>query len=208
VCNAPIAVVNLIDEKRQFFKAEIGLGVREAPVDISICAHGLLQPGLFVVPDTTKDERFVCNPLVTGEPHLRFYAGALLETPEGHPIGTVCVLDFHPRPDGGTPEQGETLQALARAVMAHLELRRANRELAERQREVEAVTDTMPQIVWSNRPDGYDAIWDWEIESGKVLWNRAIQRQFEHEVARRLLSGGRTKSIQTTASGWWRVSSL
>jgi PAS domain S-box-containing protein len=155
VCNTPIAVVNLIDEKRQFFKAEIGLGVRETPIDISICAHGLLQPGLFVVPDTTQDERFVCNPLVTGDPHLRFYAGALLQTPEGHPIGTVCVLDYQPRPDGVTPEQGETLKALARAAMAHLELRRASRDLAERQRELEAVTDTMPQIVWSNRPDGY-----------------------------------------------------
>ena len=83
VCNAPISVINLIDDDRQWFKAEIGLGVRETPLDVSICAHAILQPGLFVVPDTTKDPRFASNPLVTGEPNLRFYAGALLETQIG-----------------------------------------------------------------------------------------------------------------------------
>ena len=97
VCGAPISVINLIDETRQWFKAEIGLGVRETPLDVSICAHAILQPGLFIVPDTLKDRRFACNPLVTGEPNLRFYAGALLETPEGLPLGTVCVLDYKPR---------------------------------------------------------------------------------------------------------------
>jgi GAF domain-containing protein len=96
VCETPIAVVNLIEDHRQWFKAEIGLGVRETPLDVSICAHAILQPGLFVVPDTTKDPRFDCNPLVTGDPHLRFYAGALLETREGLPLGTVCVLDYKP----------------------------------------------------------------------------------------------------------------
>jgi GAF domain-containing protein len=121
VCKAPIAVVNLIEDHRQWFKAEVGLGVRETPLDVSICAHAILQPGLFVVPDTTKDARFNCNPLVTGEPHLRFYAGALLQTPEGLPLGTVCVLDYQPREL--TEEQAFTLQALARQVMAHLELR-------------------------------------------------------------------------------------
>src|SRR5277367_315314 len=78
VCEAPIAVVNLIDETRQWFAAEIGLGIRETPLDVSICAHAILQPGVFVVPDLTKDSRFDCNPLVTGAPKLRFYGGALL----------------------------------------------------------------------------------------------------------------------------------
>lgn len=122
VCNAPISVINLIDDDRQWFKAEIGLGVRETPLDVSICAHAILQPGLFVVPDTTKDPRFASNPLVTGEPNLRFYAGALLETPDGLPLGTVCVLDYKAREL--TEEQAFTLRALARQVMAQLELRR------------------------------------------------------------------------------------
>ncbi|WP_230534545.1 HWE histidine kinase domain-containing protein [Microvirga roseola] len=139
VCGAPISVVNLIDDQRQWFKAETGLGVRETPLDVSICAQAILQLGLFVVPDTTKDPRFNCNPLVTGEPHLRFYAGALLETPERLPLGTVCVLDYKPREL--TDEQAFTLQALARQVMAHLELRRtveeAQRRAAEAQRYAE-----------------------------------------------------------------------
>ncbi len=125
VCNAPIAVVNLIDESRQWFKAEIGLGVRETALDVSICAHAILQPGVFVVPDTTRDGRFAGNPLVTGKPHLRFYGGALLETEEGLPIGTLCVLDYTPRPQGLSDEQRFVLQALARQVMAKLELSRA-----------------------------------------------------------------------------------
>src|SRR6476661_8149359 len=70
ICDTSIAVVNLVAGERQFFKAEIGLGVRETPLDISICAHALLRRGLFVVPDTTRDPRFACNPLVTGAPHL------------------------------------------------------------------------------------------------------------------------------------------
>lgn len=135
VCEAPIAVVNLIEDHRQWFKAEVGLGVRETPLDVSICAHAILQPGLFVVPDTTKDPRFDCNPLVTGEPHLRFYAGALLETPDGLPLGTVCVLDYKPR--GLTDEQAFTLQALARQVMAHLELRRSAKEAEQRTAEAQ-----------------------------------------------------------------------
>ncbi len=123
VCEAPIAVVNLIEDQRQWFKAEIGLGVRETPLDVSICKHALLGSGVFVVPDATKDERFKANPLVTGEPGVRFYAGALLETPEGVPIGTVCVLDYVVREL--TDAQATTLKALARQVMTQLELRRA-----------------------------------------------------------------------------------
>lgn len=141
VCKAPIAVVNLIEDTRQFFKAEIGLGVRETPVDISICAHAILQRDLFVVPDTTQDPRFANNPLVTGEPRLRFYAGALLETPEGLPLGTVCVLDREPRPEGLTREQALTLQGLARAVMAKLEARKIAASLRRREDELERLQD-------------------------------------------------------------------
>jgi PAS domain S-box-containing protein len=147
VCRAPIAVVNLIDDTRQFFKAEIGLGVRETPVDVSICAHAILQRDLFVVPDTTRDSRFADNPLVTGEPNLRFYAGALLETPEGLPLGTVCVLDYAPRPEGLTNEQGRTLRSLARAVMAQLELRRSNVALARSERRFRTMTEHVAEAL-------------------------------------------------------------
>ena len=148
VCKAPIAVVNFIDGDRQWFKSEIGLGVRETPLDVSICAHAILQPGLFIVPDTLQDPRFAGNPLVTGEPGLRFYAGALLETPEGQPLGTVCVLDYQPR--ALTAEQGEVLQMLARQVMVQLELRRAvelrDAALAERRRAEERQRFLMAEL--------------------------------------------------------------
>lgn len=122
ICDAPIAVINLIDRDRQFFKSEIGLGVRETPLDISICAHAILQPGLMQIPDTTLDSRFADNPLVTGDPRLRFYAGALLETSDGHALGTLCVLDYKTRRLNDA--QTDALQALARQAMALLELRR------------------------------------------------------------------------------------
>src|ERR1700744_907969 len=122
VCGTPISVINLIDQGRQWFKAEVGLGVRETPLDSSICAHAILQPGLFVVPDTTLDDRFCDNALVVGDPHLRFYAGALLETPEGFPLGTVCVLDYKPRELDET--QKAFLRLMANQVMKLLELRR------------------------------------------------------------------------------------
>ena len=124
VCGTPISVINLIDQGRQWFKAEVGLGVRETPLDSSICAHAILQPGLFIVPDTRLDHRFMDNPLVTGDPHLRFYAGALLETPEGLPLGTVCVLDYKPRELDDT--QKAFLRLMANQVMKLLELRRIN----------------------------------------------------------------------------------
>lgn len=97
-------------------------GPGETPLDVSICAHAILQPGLLVVSDTLKDQRFADNPLVAGEPHLRFYAGGLLESPEGLPLGTLCVLDYKPRELSA--EQRNVVAMLARTVMTQLELRR------------------------------------------------------------------------------------
>lgn len=122
ICGTPIAVVNLIADERQFFKAEVGLGVRETPFESSFCAKAILEEDFLLVPDATKDSRFDCNPLVTGEPHLRFYAGAILKTADNLPIGTVCVLDYQPRELSEL--QQRTLRVLARQVMTQLELRR------------------------------------------------------------------------------------
>lgn len=129
ICEAPIAVINLIDERRQWFKAELGLGCRETPRDISICTHTIMQPDMMVVRDTTLDPRLAGNPLVIGPPHLRFYAGAVLRTADGRSLGTLCVLDYVPR--DLSDFQLDALQAMARQVMAQLELRRSNREQAE-----------------------------------------------------------------------------
>jgi two-component sensor histidine kinase len=129
VCHTPMALITLIDDHRQWFKAELGLGLRETPLDVSICAKAILQPGLLIVHDTTTDPRFNCNPLVTGEPHLRFYAGALLATPDALPLGTICVLDRVPR--DLTKQQAFALTTLAEQVMSQLELRRAVAERDE-----------------------------------------------------------------------------
>jgi GAF domain-containing protein len=98
-------------------------------LEVSICAHAILQADMLIVPDLRDDPRFNCNPLVTAsDGALRFYAGALLKTEDGLPIGTVCVLDTQPRPEGVSGRQRLTLEVLARQVMTQLELRRVLRD--------------------------------------------------------------------------------
>ncbi|RYE93008.1 MAG: sensor histidine kinase [Oxalobacteraceae bacterium] len=123
ICQTPIALISLVDADRQWFKSELGMGERETPLFKSMCAHALLDSDVLVVPDTREDVRFARNPLVTGEAPLHFYAGAVLKTSEGLPLGTVCVLDRQPRQLSA--EQVDALRALARQTMAQLELRRA-----------------------------------------------------------------------------------
>ncbi len=123
ICGTPISVVNLIDADRQWFKAETGLGVRETPLDTSLCAHAILEQDFMEIEDTLTDRRMADNALCTGEPGLRFYAGALLQTEDGLPLGTLCVLDYRSRKLDDF--QRRSLQVIARQVMKQLDLRRA-----------------------------------------------------------------------------------
>lgn len=123
LCGAPISVINLIDADRQWFKAEVGLGVRETPLDTSICAHVILEGDFVEIHDTLADPRMSDNPLCLDDPGLRFYAGAVLRTGDGQPIGTLCVLDNVPRSLDDL--QRQALRVLAAQVMARLDLHAA-----------------------------------------------------------------------------------
>jgi signal transduction histidine kinase len=136
ICETPVALITLVDGERQWFKSKIGFNLTETARDISFCSHAIGQSDLFVIKDATKDKRFKDNPLVTSDPHIRFYAGAPLVTTDGHALGTLCVIDREPREL--KPEQIEALQTLSRQVIAQLEVRRIAQQLVQTNNELES----------------------------------------------------------------------
>jgi signal transduction histidine kinase/ActR/RegA family two-component response regulator len=146
--DAPIALVSLVDAERQWFKSCIGLDQRETDLEVSFCVHAIQCESLMVVEDAAEDERFRDNPLVTGAPGIRFYAGAPLITPDGHALGTLCIIDVEPREPGET--QLACLPGLADLVVDELELRRevrarkaAEERLQERATELESAKEAL-----------------------------------------------------------------
>ena len=114
ICGVPIAAVSLIDRDRQWFKSILGLEATETPRDMAFCAHTILQPDLMLVPDAERDPRFSKNPLVTGGPGIKFYAGMPLVTSDGLALGSLCVIDRKPRQL--TPDQQTALRVLGHQV--------------------------------------------------------------------------------------------
>ena len=146
ICQCPIAAITLVDEKRQWFKSVRGMAVTEISRDDSFCAHALLEPTVLLqVRDAQLDERFADNPMVVSGPHLRAYVGASLVTPQGHPLGTICVLDTVPRQFAH--EQLLALQALSRQVVAQLELRRQSRQLSAQVAQLAAHTSEAVRLL-------------------------------------------------------------
>jgi GAF domain-containing protein len=143
ICGTPISLISLIDDRRQWFKSAVGLDVRETPKDFAFCAHTILTPEEpLIVPDSRKDIRFAGNPLVTGEPHVIFYAGVPLVDDSGYALGSLCVIDHHEN----SLNQGQisALKILARQVVTIMQIKKRNRSLQtiktlleERNRELE-----------------------------------------------------------------------
>jgi len=127
ICGTPMAMISLLDDRRQWFKSKVGTVTQETPRDHAFCGYTILQQDLMEVPNALLDERFSQNPLVLGQPGIRFYAGAPLTTPDGHNLGSLCVIDQVPR--RLLPEQRDALIRLSRQVMAQFELRRSLRLL-------------------------------------------------------------------------------
>lgn len=122
VCGTPIALISLVDDQRQWFKSRVGLQAQQTPREMAFCAHAIQTPGKpMVVKDATQDDRFAANPLVTGDPNIRFYAGAPLVTSSGQALGTLCVIDSRPREI--QDDTLEYLRFLAQEVIRMLETR-------------------------------------------------------------------------------------
>ena len=161
ICGVPIALISLIDRDRQWFKSRVGLDVTETPRDISFCGHVVFENAVLNVPDTTKDPRFVDNPLVMDDPSIRFYAGVPLTTDDQYTLGTLCVIDSQPREL--TPQQISQLESLSRLVISQLELRRN-----------EQVSRLLKSVVESSN----DAIITTTLDGIITSWNLAATKLF------------------------------
>ena len=167
ICGTPISLVSFVDEDRQWFKSKIGLGVSETPRSQSFCAHTIGTQATLVVEDTTTDARFSSNPLVLGDPNIRFYAGAPIIERNGHVLGSVCVIDTEPR--RLSAKQISALEALARQVVVLLEQRTtietlesaahqsrvADKQIQDSERRLQSFVDTFPALAWMANADGW-----------------------------------------------------
>ena len=228
ICGAPVAAISLIDKHRVWFKSEIGFGVDAKMLDASICAHAILGPDLFIVPDTTHDPRFRETRLMSGDLHLRFYAGVPLVSESGLPLGLLCVMDAEPRPTGLTAEQQRLLKALARQIMAQLELRRGLKIREQMQAEL-AISNARIEDVLECIPDAFYVLdKDWRVsfanKTARATWqlppSAVIGRNFWdlfpgiadmeqspgaalHRQVMRERQPGRTEFVAVSLSGQW-----
>jgi GAF domain-containing protein len=158
ICQVPIATISLVDEARQWFKAKVGMARRQTPREIAFCAHTILQREPLVIRDAKKDRRFARNELVTGEPHIRFYAGFPLVNQQGLAVGTLCAMDR--KPHELTAKQAKAMQSLVRQVMSLLELRRVSVHLADALNHIKTLQGLLPICAWCKRVRDDEGYWD------------------------------------------------
>lgn len=198
--DVPVVLVSIVERERQFFSARIGLDVCETGRDVSFCAHAIETDDILVVPDAKLDLRFAQNPLVLGEPFIRFYAGMPLMSPSGHALGTLCIIDRRPR-NGLSPKDREHLKALATLVLDKLEVRRLAIAHRAGQTRFEQIAATSPDgIICANH-------------QGRItFWNPACERLFGFEASHAIGSsidlivpprrrGGHGGGLQRVAAG-------
>lgn len=162
LCAAPMSFISLVDQNRQWFKARVGVESTETPRDISFCAHTIMKDQPNIVPDATCDPRFADSPLVTGEPHIRFYAGFPLLNPEGFAVGALCAADRVPRTLSAEQRQG--MEVLARQVIALMEVRRISRQLTETLQKVQSLQELLPICAWCKKIRDDQGYWN-KLES-------------------------------------------
>lgn len=150
ISGKPIALVSLIDKDRQWFKSRHGLNAEETPRKVSFCGHAIHGSAIFIVPDAQNDARFLDNPLVTGAPHVRFYAGVPLDSPSGHKLGTLCVIDSEK--GSLSSDQIEMLERLARQVVSQMELRKKSKFLNRALDDIKKANESL-QIANSAKSD-------------------------------------------------------
>jgi PAS domain-containing protein len=173
----PVALITFIDRDRQWFKSCHGMEAGQTERETSFCAHTIEDSEVMVVPDARLDPRFAQNPYVTGEPHLRFYAGAPLRTSQGMALGSLCINDTHPREF--SDQQRATLADLAAMVVDELELRLAaqtlKREAAER-REAEATLRESQRFLSLALEEGQMGLWSVAFPEGRISWSSQMER--------------------------------
>jgi PAS domain S-box-containing protein len=152
ICETPIALISLIDEDRQWFKAKLGLDVPETPRNISFCQYAIREKDVYEIPDAEANPLFSANPFVTGSPDIRFYAGAPLTSPEGYNIGTLCVIDTKPKTL--TEEQKDSLRTLSKFVISQFELRKAKEELEESRSHYYDLVERSTDVIYISSSSG------------------------------------------------------
>lgn len=158
ICGVPMSFVSLVDKNRQWFKAKLGVEATETPRDIAFCAHTVLSTEPNIIADATRDPRFAESPLVTGDPHIRFYAGFPLVNPEGYALGALCAADRVPREL--TQQQRQGMEVLARQVMVLMETRRVSARLAAALQNVATLQGLLPICAWCKRIRDDQGYWN------------------------------------------------
>ncbi|MCC5915652.1 MAG: PAS domain S-box protein [Balneolaceae bacterium] len=181
ICGAKISLISLVTEDKQWFLSHHGLGDRETPRNFAFCAHAINTPKEpFIVEDATKDERFADNPLVTGKPNVIFYAGIPLVNENDAALGSICVIDDAPRTISN--EQLKSLRLLADQAIKLLELRRKNKQLSEKKKDLDKKSELL-QVTLSMNKIG---VWELDLDTGVTTWSdevyhiHEVDKDFDH----------------------------